>query len=140
MTPAILHEYEDACMHLAVDLPEKVPGVTVTRGVAGVPVYPDYNQQDPRLAVYEIDVAMLVLASRSKSATLAVVPVALFETGDILASCAFSGTLAEQLRGAASEVLALRDGRWVCLGATPLRSGRFPTLDLVETVRGALVT
>jgi len=138
MTPQVYFEYEDACLRLTLDIPKQLVGVEMLQGAASVPIYPDYNQRDPRLATYEIDVRMPVLTNVTKTGTLAIVPVALFEHGDILASAAFAGSLAEQLKTEVSEVLALRDGRWVCLGTRPGPTRRFPTLAFTDSVRKVL--
>ena len=140
MTPRVFHEFEDACLRLSMELPQAIPGVRVRRSVAGVPTYPHYDQREPAQATGELEAAMLVLINTSERETLAIVPVALYETGNILASAAFSGSLSVPLRQRVSEVLVLRDQRWVCLGSTPLPSRRFPTLDLIETVRGVLTS
>ncbi len=135
VTHPAVHEYEDACMRLTLELPDRIPGVNSHRSTAGVPILPHYDSADPRLGNYEVDTALIVIVNVAQSATLALVPIALYERGQILASVRPSGSLAQRLLGQVREVLVLRDGRWVCLGQRPLPSKRLPTLDFIDTIR-----
>src|SRR4051794_36482947 len=123
MNPEVFHEYETAVMLLKSDLTEWFPGAAVTSTTADVPIYPDYNQRDDQLITGNVAVSMVVVTNVARTSTVAFVPVALFERGDIMASLAPAGPLAEGLRRQILEVLALRKREpgdvWVCLGAHP---------------------
>ena len=142
MTSDAFHEYETAVMILKADLTEWFPGVAVHPTQAGVPIYAEYDQRDAQ-ANEQCDVSMVVVTNRARSSTLAIVPVALYERGAIIASLAFAGPLAKHLRTDVLEVLVLRRREpgevWVCLGSRPLPTGRFPTLKLRDVLSEILL-
>jgi hypothetical protein len=137
--PKALFEYDQACMLLGTELSTRFPGVVVHPSPAEVPIYPHYNKRAAGFVQEKGEVSMLVMTNRQKTGTLAVVPVAVYEQGEILASCALSGTLAELVRSDVIEMLALRTGRWVFLGRAPVGPARrFPTLEVESLLANVL--
>ncbi|MGO9836482.1 MAG: hypothetical protein ACLP1X_19975 [Polyangiaceae bacterium] len=139
MRPNVLFEYDQACKLLGTQLATRFPGIDVHPSPAEVPIYPHYNKRAAGFTQEQGEVSMLVITNRAKTGTLAVVPVAVYEQGEILASCALSGTLAEQIRTDVLEMLALRTGRWVFLGRAPVGPARrFPTLEVESLLANVL--
>lgn len=138
--PEVAYAYDQAVLLLRADLAKQIPGVATETTTAGVPIHRSYNEREPAESTSISDATLLVISNASRTGTLAIIPVALFEREGVMASCGLSGSLAPQVRATVLEVIVARDGAWSCLGRQRLPSGRYPTYPFIEYVRSVLMS
>jgi len=125
-----LAEYRDAANELSRTLKSRVPGVETTEGAADAPVYADYNHRDDASDVPTAEMPVLVCTNSAGTGTLALIPVALFAEGEVVALAALSGSLAPKVRESYLEAMLLDSARWVLVGKRPTFTRRYTTTDL----------